>query len=310
LRVAPLVLLVLAATARAGDEAPAIETKVLPGESRVISHTLSASRDTAVLGYQVLPRVALTTGADFSVLGFRFGGMELNAGMFGMVEVQTATKQPDAFLYVPSGPYLWRGLLGYSVALFLDEHSRRLLGPRGGLEIAISFRHESEHWTGGGGESGEDYDGVPHIGDFVMPELALRAPIGVIDLEVRVQGKLFLPTYESYSFGPGADLILRWRTMDWIHPFMALFGEYLLGKTVEDGAGTREIPDNYLVRGLVGLIFPGKVADLQIYVALAQGHGKGLLASEEYFRFGWGIRIGLFKRRPAPKPETTLPRDP
>ena len=51
------------------------------------------------------------------------------------------------------------------------------------------------------------------------------------------------------------------------------------------------------MRGLVGLVFPGEVADVQIFAALAQGHGKGLLSSEEYFRFGWGIRIGLFKRR-------------
>jgi hypothetical protein len=293
--------LLLSLPAGAGERST--DVVVMPGESHSISHALSASRDTALMGYQVLPRVVLTTGADFAFLGFEFAGLDLRTGMFGMVEVQTVTEQPSAFLYVPAGPYVWRGLLGYSVALAFEDLALSLWGPRGGLEAAVSFRHESEHWTGGDEEVNElwgpRFAGSPHIGDFVMPDVALRAPAGPIDIDFRLQCKAFLPTYGNYSAGPGVDLIFRWRLAPWAHPFLSLFAEYLFGKT-KTALGERvEVGDNYLARGLLGVIFPGGVADIQIFAAVARGHDKGLLVSREETRFGWGIRIGLFKGPPA-----------
>ncbi|HUT77688.1 MAG TPA: hypothetical protein VM285_08380 [Polyangia bacterium] len=273
--------------AAVGDD-DALRVTVMPGESRVISHALSAARDTALMGYQVLPHVVLTTGADFAFLGFRFAGVDLRTGMFGLIEVQTLTEQPGAFLYVPSGPYLWRGLLGYSVAAAFEEPARRLLGPRGALEVAVSFRHESEHWTGSGRDEalGARFAAVPNVGDFVMPEGALRAAAGPVDVELRAQCKVFLPTYDSYSVGPGVDLIFRWRLVPWIHPFLSLFAEDMVGDV-----------DNYLARGLLGVVFPGEVADIQIFAAAAHGRDKGLLALHRDTQLGWGIRIGLFKNR-------------
>jgi len=299
-------LIVLAAClpARAGGDAGSRDVVVMPGESHAISHALSASRDTALMGYQVLPRVVLTTGADFAFLGFGFAGLELRTGMFGMVEVQTVTEQPSAFLYVPAGPYTWRGLLGYSLALSLERLARDWLGPRAGLEAAVSFRHESEHWTGGPPADNElwgpRFADAPHIGDFVMPDVALRAPAGPFDIDFRLQCKAFLPSYDNYSVGPGFDLIFRWLLTSWVHPFLSVFGEYLFGKTEEVGGERVEVDDNYLVRGLLGVIFPGDVADIQIFAAVDHGHDKGVLVSRVETRFGWGIRIGLFKN-PAPE---------
>jgi hypothetical protein len=219
--------------------------------------------------------------------------------MFGMVEVQTVTEQPTAFLYVPAGPYTWRGLLGYSLALSLEDLARRWLGPRGGLEAAVSFRHESEHWTGGDEEFNrrwsQRFAGTPHIGDFVMPDLAMRAPAGPFDIDLRVQCKAFLPSYDNYAAGPGVDLIFRWRLTSWVQPFLSLFAEYLFGKTKTSGGARVEVADNYLARALLGVLFPGEVADIQIFAALARGHDKGLLVTREETRLGWGIRIGLFK---------------
>jgi hypothetical protein len=289
----------IAGPALAEEQDGSLDVVVMPGESHAISHAHSASRDTGLMGYQVLPRVVLTTGADFSFIGFRFSGLDLRAGMFGMFEVQTITEQPSAFLYVPAGPYIWRGLMGYSLALSLEELARRWLGPRGALEIAVSFRHESEHWTGGSAEDNEKWSrrfaGAPHIGDFIMPDLAIRAPAGPVDIEFRVQCKTFLPTYGNYTAGPGLDLIFRWRVVDWVHPFLSLFAEYLFGDTKTLAGERQEIPDNYLARGLLGVMFPGETADIQIFAAVAHGHDKGLLVLRKDTRFGWGIRIGFFK---------------
>ncbi len=82
-------LLMVALPAYADDPEGSVDITVMPGESHTISHAQSASRDTGLMGYQVLPWVVLTTGADFSFIGFRFSGFDLRAGMFGMVEVQT-----------------------------------------------------------------------------------------------------------------------------------------------------------------------------------------------------------------------------
>lgn len=281
----------------ANDEKNSFDFQLMPGESRVISHSMSASRDTALMGYQVLPRVVLTTGADFAVFGFLFSGLDLRVGMFGMIEVQTTEPEPLNFLTVPSGPYLWRGLLGYSVSLAPEELATRWLGNRGALEVALSFRHESEHYTGSGEDLEQEYRHIPNIGDFLLLDLSMRKAIGPLDIEARVQNKFFLSSanHKPYSFGPGGDLIFRLRLPTWAHPFLSIFSEYLFADSLERDGEVFEVPDNYLVRALLGVVFPGRVADLQIFLATSVGHGKGLLSDQEEFRLGWGIRIGLFK---------------
>ncbi|MCP4599582.1 MAG: hypothetical protein GY847_03420 [Proteobacteria bacterium] len=55
-------------------------------------------------------------------------------------------------------------------------------------------------------------------------------------------------------------------------------------------------PPSWQLRRLVGVVIPGKVADLQIFMVISMGHGKGLLAYKEEINWVWGIRIGLFKQ--------------
>jgi hypothetical protein len=107
-----------------------------------------------------------------------------------------------------------------------------------------------------------------------------------VDVELRAQCKVFLPTYDGYSVGPGVDLIFRWRLAPWIHPFLSLFAENLVGEA-----------DDYLARGLFGVVFPGDAADIQVFAAAAHGHDKGLLVLHRDTQLGWGVRIGLFKNR-------------
>lgn len=289
-----LVVLPVVRSVAANAEDGSFDLSVLPGESRVISHARSASRDTGLLAYQVTPHVVLSTGGDFAFLGLGFRGLELRLGMFGLIEVQTAKPSPLNFMNVPGGPYLWRGLLGYSAALALDSVARNWLGADGALEVALSFRHESEHLTYSSQEVDPRYAGIPNIGDFVMPDIALSKGLGDFILEVRVQGKVFLAD-RAYTFGPGADLVLIWRAFETVQPFFSAFGEYLIGGVEKSGGEETEVEDNSLLRGLVGIIVPGRTADLQLALTLALGNDKGLLAYEEEFRFGWALRIGFFK---------------
>jgi hypothetical protein len=177
-----------------------------------------------------------------------------------------------------------------------DELAERWLGPRGALEVVLSHRHESEHFTGPRDPNDRTFDDIPIIGDFLMPDFAARFPAGPVDLEVRLQFKFFVSSggYKQYIFGPGMDLIARWRLTDWIHPFISLFGEYLLGGVEEWEGRTVDIPDNHLVRGLIGVVFPGRLGDVQLFTSLAVGHGKGLLVFREEFLWGWGIRLAFF----------------
>ena len=294
---AALAVLALGRVAQAAEEDDPGPITVVPGDSRVISHATSASRDTGVLSYQVMPRVALSCGGDFALLGFHFAGLELRAGMFGLMEVETREPQPASFMNVPAGTYLWRGLLGYSLALSFGDIGERLMGSGGQMEIAVSFRHESEHYTGTR-EGGEPlYPEVPNIGDYFMPDLAVRKALGPVDLELRAQIKAFLPS-SAYTAGPGADVVLRWRALPLLHPFVSFFFERMLGRYIEWGDGHRQIRDNTLVRGLVGVVIPGEAADLMLYCALSSGNGKGLLAYGEYKDIGWGIRVAFLKRSP------------
>ena len=150
----------------------------MPGDSHVISHRTSASRDTALIAYEVIPKVAVTTGGDFAFFGFRFMPAELRIGMFGMFEFSTVDPARANFLTVPSGPYVWRGLLGYSMALALPRAARRAFGEGADFEISAAFRHESEHTIDGGGDDPTRFDGVPHIGDFGMLDVALQKSVG------------------------------------------------------------------------------------------------------------------------------------
>ncbi len=263
-----------------------IQFTVLPGNSHTISNTLSASRDTACMSYQVLPRVVSTFGSDFAFFGIRFNTVELRVGMFGMLELETLKEQPLNFLTVPSGPYLWRGLLGYSVLLSFHRLANKMFGENGGFEIGLLFRHESEHYTAPFDIEGSDIEDMPpNIGDFFIFDIGIRLPIRKLELDIRLQNKFFLP-YSTYSFGPGFDIVLRYKVLKQMHLFTSVFGEYLFRKD-------RQEQENYLIRSIGGIVIPGKIAELQIFAAVSTGYGKGLLSYIKENSFGWGIRVSV-----------------
>lgn len=269
---------------------------MLPGSSRAISYSLSASRDNPRVTGQFTPRSSLSAGGDFAIFGLRSGPVSARLGIVGMIELEETERRED---WIPGEityrQYIfWRGLLGCSISLSLDEFAENHLGEHGKIEFTLSARHESEHFS-----DEVDYDpvlsGVPDIGDFIMPDIAVQIPWGQVDVDVRGQLKMFLDLEphenNSYTYGPGGDLIFRWHASDRIHPFNSTFAEYLFGEKFVSHDYVNKVPDNYLVRNLTGIVVRGKYADLHIFTSLEIGHGKGKIAFKEERRMGIGFRL-------------------
>lgn len=290
--------LVYSATAAAADAAPvaeATEVELLPGASREIHLGLSASRDTAAMGWALTPYSVLTAGADLALVKWKLDPLTLRFGFFGMIELESDRPyEKGSGDFIPrENSAFWRAHGGYSVAASFEDFARRTFGERGAFELTLSLRHESEHFTGSIDGNEPKYGDRPHIGNFLLGDAAVRLPAGAFDVELRVLGKLWLGE-RAYSVGPGGEAILRWRLSPWVHPFSSLYGEYVFGRNVrwDDDRDVR-VPDNYRVRNLTGLAFPGRVGDIMIFNALEVGHGKGLHVYEEEFRWGGGIRLAI-----------------
>jgi len=276
--------------------------KWFPGPSRAISHSLSASPDTALFTYEVSPYGILAGGGDSAFFRADFESLSLRPGLFGMAEMHSSESfdfSGDSELGVPGpGTKLVRGLLGPSLAVSWERLAADLLGPGGILESAISFRHESEHFTGSRWDTEPVFPFVPHVGDFIILDAAVRIPIRSLDLEARLQNKFFFfPHLPAYTFGPGADLIIRWRLRPFFHPFSSTFFEYLFGHRAEydpfPGICFR-VPDKYYFRNLTGIILSYAGNEVLLFNSLRVGHGLGLLGFREEFTWGGGIRFILF----------------
>jgi hypothetical protein len=76
--------------------------------------------------------------------------------------------------------------------------------------------------------------------------------------------------------------------------FPSLFGEYLVGHRLQYLGEPLVVPDNYLLRNLTGVIFPGPAGDLQLFTSLSVGHGKGLHVLRKEFLWGGGVRVAFF----------------
>ena len=272
-----------------------------PGSARAVSHSLSASQDTAILGFAVTPYVKLSGGGDFAFFRVRLGDYSLRPGMFGMATLEgwESYELSDglAGLLIPElGNSHYRGLLGVSASVEFEKLAEKLIGGRGVLEAVLSFRHESESYTTKRWGMDPAFVTVPNIGQCIILEAAARVPVRRVDLEFRAQNKFFVGFGErpAYRFGPGADLIARWRLLKWLHPFTSTFVEYLFGNERGFEKMVVRIPDNYFIRNLTGVIFHSDAADVQLFLSFRVGHGKGLLAFREEFIFGGGVRLAVF----------------
>jgi hypothetical protein len=287
----------LGGSARAEDEdtSPSrrrAELSWIPGAAREVAHSSSASRDTGAVAVQLSPYLSATVGGDLAIAALRLPDITWRLGFFGLIELESSdplAAGSDGFwgIFPADAVILWRGQYGGSLGVSLDSLARRWLPPGGALEVTLSFRHESEHFTGSSSETGGRWAGVPDIGNFLMYDVAARVPAGPLDIEARVQLKMFMPIdgATSYTYGPGLDAVLRWRASERALPFLSVFFEYLVGGERADDR------DNHLLRALLGVLLPGRAADVQLFTSLVLGHGKGLLEVRDEFLWGAGLRI-------------------
>lgn len=270
--------------------------QVLPGASREINHAHSASRDTGAMGWALTPYSVLSAGADVAILKWKLEPVSLRFGFFGLLELESDRpyEQGSGDFIPRENSAFWRAHGGYSIAASFERWARGALGERGAFEVCLSLRHESEHFTGSTSGDEPKYGDRPLIGNFFMADAAVRLPLGDFDLELRLQNKVWVGE-RAYSVGPGGDAILRWRFADWMLPFSATFAEYMFGRRViwDDGRDV-QVPDNYLIRNLTGLAFPGAMGEIQIFSALEIGHGKSFNVYREEVRWGGGLRLAFY----------------
>ena len=135
-----------------GSPASADPPTWMPGSSRAIERTTSASRDAAVSGLVFAPRVAAKGAADLALAKIEVGGLALRPGFSAFFELEHADVGLSGPLPLPGegkGPMLWRGVFGLSLMLSAEHLARAWLGPGGIIEWGATLGHESDHVTGG-----------------------------------------------------------------------------------------------------------------------------------------------------------------
>lgn len=277
----------VAAPAEAQDDSGRVS---FLGWAREIPRSHSASRDAPAFNWMLLPRGVRTAAGEFALVTIPTADVTVRTGFYGLIELE-ASREPESFeeAIAQGGIEFWRGAYGYHVATSFDSWARGLCA-RCGIEAALLFRHESQHYTGSnsGGE-GKDYSDRPLVGDFVQLDAALRWGVEDWLLVGRVQHAVFIPGRSGYSQGPGIDLYASFEPWERLHFFASGYAEYRFGAEVEG----RAYPDAYLVRGFLGMALPSSVGDILVYFSGDVGHRKGLAVYTEERTLGFGIRLAL-----------------
>jgi len=276
-----LTLLAATATASAGEEASTSRVGFL-GPSRAIAHAYSASRDTPAMQWQLAPRVIRMGGGEFSLVQIGTRAGTVRVGFLGFLELE-AEDEPAHYYPGPGGTDFWRGHYGLFAGMSAPRLAARLC--RGcELEGVVAVHHESEHVTGSsdGSATGTSYADVPIIGDYALPEVAVRVPRGRFAVTARLQDRIFIPGRSEYRNGPGADLIVEWSVRPRLQLFSSTFAEYLF-------AG--DVPDAYLVRNMTGVVLPSDLGRVFVYLSADVGHRKGIAVFTEERTAGFGVRV-------------------
>jgi hypothetical protein len=275
----------------------------LPGPARALPRTTSASRDTPVLEYAYGPRAQASIGAEPGLVELRRDATTLRVGLYAMVALENATATR---VFPPSE--LWRGLVGGSVSLELRRLARVWLGPGDTLELSLTLGHESDHATAGETVSSPSSRDIPFGagGNFIAPDIAARYRLGrAVTVLVRLQDRIYWNEFpamfgargasdvvadtlhEGLANAPGADIVVRWQAAAWAVPSVALFAEHLFPHDgFVDGGG--------FFRALGGVVFPGRVGEIEPFASFDAGNGKGLLVERRELRLSAGVRYAFF----------------
>jgi hypothetical protein len=265
----------------------------MPGNSREIPRTTSASRDVPASDLVFAPRVSGKAAVDFALFVVRGGGLAVRFGIDAFFELEHADVGLSGPLPLPGegkGPMLWRGMYRMSLALSAEDLAHAWFGPRGAIEITGTVGHESDHVTGG------SFDDAPERGDivdggggnFVIFDAAVRAPLGDrVDLWGRVADRAYW--LGPILHAPGLDMGLRWHLLPHLEPVVSLFGEALLVDHNQNAAN-----NGGFAGMLLGLSLPGKLGEVIPYTAVDAGNNKGLLINRREIDVSIGVRYAPF----------------
>ncbi len=290
-------LLVFGALASHCARASAADLDWLPGDAREISRFSSASRDTATTEAIVAPRFSVTLGTEFGLLAWRPSPLALRAGVVAMFGLESRTRSKRLFPAPGGDSKLWRGILGYEVAVSFEQLAKQALGEHGGLEAALGYYHESDHHTAsndpvqpGAQPEDSELDARPQVGNYLAADLAARFRIHPVELVLRHQSKLFVNGRANaaapFRFGTGDELVLQLHgVLPGVTPFWSTAAEVLV-------ADQRD-PSGFF-RTLLGVALPGLKGELRIYASYDAGAQRGLLLVERQNAFGLGLRYSPF----------------
>jgi hypothetical protein len=272
---------VVSALALARDaSSEAVPVAWLPGAARVVSASLSGSRDTPLFEYGYGPRPYSTIGAEWGWMKAGGDAVSFRFGMYVFIGLDNHTS--DVFFW----PYeIWRAQPGLTFTWFLGRLSERLLGEQGDIELGLKVSHESDHGDYRRRSLPDDilYGGG---GDFFVPDIALRTRVArTLELSVRLQSRLY--AWGAFSACPAADLSLRWKQLSFVNPFVSLFAEKLFARPSESR-------DGHHLRLLAGAAFPGRFGEFSLFASLDSGNGKGLLINQRDTRVSGAVRYMPF----------------
>lgn len=194
----------------------------LPGNSREVPRTTSASRDAPVSGLVFAPRVRAMGAVDFAFVKVDLGGVVLRPGFDAFFEIEHAEQGVSGALPLPGqgkGPMLWRGFYRASLALSAERLARSWLGAGGAIELTVAPGHESAHVTAASFDDAPRSGDILHGGggDFVGFDGAVRfVATSRVDVWLRAQDRVYVEG--PIRNAPGLDLGLRWRATPLLQP--------------------------------------------------------------------------------------------
>jgi hypothetical protein len=289
-----LVFVVLACLPRA---ARADGVEWLPGDSRTVTHAVSASLDAPVSSIVFAPRDEIKAGFDLGIARIPLDGVALRPGLSGFADVQYAN--PGGFWPVPppTGGILFRGHYEFSLDLGAERLGHAWFGPRGAFEIVLVAGHESDHVLAGEGPSpgfasatrrGDIVDGGE--GNFVSVEVALRVPLGRrLDGWGRLGDRRYIddPVFHKPSIEGG----VRWHLWPHVEPLVSVFGEALLVDR-----NTNQASDGGDGQLVAGVALSGSYGEVIPCVTVDVGNQKGLLVNHREADLLVGVRYAPFDR--------------
>ena len=285
------------------DDPPDVPSTAVPGLAwprltwlgypRRVPRAWSASRDTPAMNMIVFPRPADMAGGDFSLFTLQFNRWSLRSGFAGFIELEVDARTSGSNaggLPSGNGKILWRGSYAYFAAFSLDALARSMCQGCA-IELALQYRHESQHYTGSNAGNGGEEDATPepYVGDDLIFDLASLQRAGNWLFAERAIGMWFLPDRSSYSAGVGLDLHARYVHFARVQPFISGYAEQLWGDMLQG----RQFPDAYRVRALVGIALVSALGEIMIYGAGDVVNRYGIRGLTEEATLGLGVRLAL-----------------